>query len=312
MKKNDRQRGCLYGLAIGDSLGAAVEFRDRGTFPIVTCYRSGGPHSLAKGQWTDDTSMALALAHSIGQQGWDLRDQLERYLDWFQNGTYSVNGFCFDIGCTTRDALCEYELSKNPLTCADTAPGSSGNGSIMRLAPVPMMYGEYYVDRLAELSEIAEGSSVVTHGSEQCKSACRYMSLVLAALMEGRSREEVLDPEWEGLKRLRELKPLDPLIEEVAAGSFRSKNIVQIRGSGWVVASLEAALWAFHDAEDFRDAVLRAVNLGDDADTTGAVCGQFAGAFWGLSGIPVELVDGLDRVDMIEDALESLGIVDDF
>ena len=96
-------------------------------------------------------------------------------------------------------------------------------------------------------------------------------------------------------------------VDAVAAGSFRQKQPPEIVGSGYVVKSLEAALWAFHDAKDFREAVLRAVNLGDDADTTGAVCGQLAGAYWGESNIPTDLLDGLDRKDMIEEALESLG-----
>jgi ADP-ribosylglycohydrolase len=310
MTKTDRQRGCLYGLAIGDALGAAVEFRERDTFPLVTCYRDGGPHSLAKGQWTDDTSLALALAHSIGEQGWDLNDQLARYLDWFQNGAYSVNGVCFDIGCTTRDALNNYERDHNPYKCADPSPGASGNGSIMRLAPVPIMYGDMYNHDLDELMEKAEQSSLTTHASEQCQSACRYMTLVLAGLMDGRSREEVLSPSWPYLQMLKAIKPLNPLVEEVAEGSFRNKTGIGIRGGGWVVQSLEAALWAFHEAANFREAVLRAVNLGDDADTTGAVCGQFAGAYWGESGIPQDLREGLARQDMIEAALWHLGVVE--
>ncbi len=310
MSNLDRQRGSLYGLAIGDALGAAVEFREPGTFAPVTTYRCGGPHQLDVGQWTDDTSMALALAHSIGDKNWDLDDQITKYLDWYQNGTYSVNDFCFDIGCTTRDALCNYELNRNVMEAADSSPGASGNGSIMRLAPVPIFYGHIYVDdgfSLRQLSEKAEESSLVTHASEQCRSACRYMALVLAGLMNGRDRNEVLDPDWSKLQELRAIKPLDPLVEKVAGGSFRKKTPNMVRGSGWVIESLEAALWAFHDASDFEEAVLRAVNLGNDADTTGAVCGQFAGAFWGESGIPEKFRDGLAKKDMIEAALNKLG-----
>lgn len=303
----DRRRGCLYGLAIGDALGAAVEFRDPGTFPLVTCYRDGGPHSLAKGQWTDDTSMALALADSMGR-GWDLKDQARRYLDWFQNGTYSVNGFCFDIGCTTRDALMNFERDGDPWTAGDLSPGASGNGSIMRLAPVAIHTARLLAEgHVSPLDEMADNMSRVTHASDQCRSACRYMNLVLAGLINGESRETVLDPNWEPVQISRRNEQFDPLIEAVIQGSYRNKMPVSIRGSGWVVASLEAALWAFHDAANFREAVLRAVNLGDDADTTGAVCGQFAGAFWGESGIPSDLMGGLAKKDMIEAALTSLG-----
>jgi ADP-ribosyl-[dinitrogen reductase] hydrolase len=147
---------------------------------------------------------------------------------------------------------------------------------------------------------------LTTHVSEQCRSACRYLATVLAALMHGEDRHTVLSPDWKALQRLHDIKPLHPLIQEVAHGSFRHKQPPAIQGSGWVVKSLEAALWAFVDADDFEEAVLKAVNLGDDADTTGAVCGQLAGAFWGESGIPESLRSGLARTDMIESALAGL------
>ena len=113
-------------------------------------------------------------------------------------------------------------------------------------------------------------------------------------------------PDWKPLKQLNDIKPLHPLIQEIAQGSFRQKQPPAIQGSGWVVKSLEASLWAFHDAVSFEDAVLKAVNLGDDADTTGAICGQLAGAYWGESGISESLRSGLARMDMIEDALAGI------
>jgi hypothetical protein len=136
--------------------------------------------------------------------------------------------------------------------------------------------------------------------------ACGYFGLVLCGLIHGQDRREVLTPDWEPLRRIGRMQALHPEVEEVAAGSFRQKQPPEIVGSGYVVKSLEAALWAFHDAKDFREAVLRAVNLGDDADTTGAVCGQLAGAYWGESGIPVEWREGLARSEMIEKALQGL------
>ena len=307
---SDRCRGCFIGGAIGDALGSAVEFMAPGTFPPITCYRSGGPHSLTAGQWTDDTSLALALADSIGKKGWDINDQIQRYVEWWQTGKYSVNGQCFDIGCITRSALERYTgldgFEKCAVRfCADSNPSSSGNGSIMRLSPVPIKYADLYPNDIQRLGTLGAESSTTTHASNQCVSACLYMTVVLAALIQGESRETVLDPEWDVLNQIAE--DLDPLILKVAKGSFRNNK--NIKGSGWVVESLEAALWAFHDAKDFEEAVLKAVNLGDDADTTGAVCGQFAGAYWGESGIPESLRSGLDRQDMIEEALNSLGVL---
>jgi ADP-ribosylglycohydrolase len=176
----------------------------------------------------------------------------------------------------------------------------------MRLAPVPIAYVDRFPDDLETLSLRAGESSLPTHGSPQCVSACRYFAVVLVGLIQGVPREEVLSPEWDALRRLREIEPLDDEIDEVAHGSFRRKSSPEIVGSGYVVRSLEAALWAFHDAPDFREAVLRAVNLGDDADTTGAVCGQLAGAYWGESGIPQAWQDGLARRDLIEPVLDEL------
>ena len=301
---NDRLRGALIGLAVGDALGAAVEFSSPGSFAPVTGYRSGGPHGLKAGEWTDDTSMALALADSMASVGWDLNDQASRYVEWWRNGKYSVHGRCFDIGITTRRALSKYLANKNALASGDASERASGNGSIMRLAPVPIRHADLYPDKLDELSRLADESSLPTHASEQCRSACRYLATVLVALVRGEDRAAVLSPGWKPLQILNDIKPLHPLIQEVAEGSYRDNSAIQ--GSGWVVKSLEASLWAFHDADTFEEAVLRAVNLGDDADTTGAICGQLAGAFWGESQIPESLRSGLARMDMLENALAGI------
>lgn len=306
MSTLDRKRGCLIGLAVGDALGAAVEFKPPGTFVPVSGYRAGGPHGLAPGEWTDDTSMALALAESIATAGWNLDDQARCYVDWRDNGTYSVNGRCFDIGNATNAALHRFVTTGNARTAGGTSERSSGNGSIMRLAPVPIRFAELLWSDLRELSRYASESSITTHASPICVSACRYLATILTGLISGLDREIILSPDWEPLQRLRALEPLHPEIEAVAHGSYRVKQPPDIRGSGFVVRSLEAALWAFHDAGNFEQAVLRAVNLGDDADTTGAVCGQLAGALWGESGIPLALRTGLARKDMLERALTGI------
>jgi ADP-ribosyl-[dinitrogen reductase] hydrolase len=302
----DRRRGALLGLAIGDALGAAVEFRAPGSFKPVTGYRDGGPHGLAPGEWTDDTSMALALADSIANVGWELNDQADRYLEWWLKGRYSVIGRCFDIGTATRGSLNVYRQTRDARTSGDPDESASGNGSIMRLAPVPVRFATLYPSDIAQLARLGEESSLPTHGSDQCRSACRYMTVVLAALMHGEPRERVLAPDWEPLAKLIAIAPLEPMIDAVVHGSFRENRPPEICGAGWVVKSLEAALWAFHNADSFENAVLKAVNLGDDADTTGAICGQFAGAYWGESQIPASLLNGLARRDMLETALTDL------
>jgi ADP-ribosyl-[dinitrogen reductase] hydrolase len=301
-----RRRGALFGLAIGDALGAAVEFSAPGTFVPVTGYRAGGPHRLEAGEWTDDTSMALALAASMAEVGWDLNDQCRRYVRWWQHGEYSVNGLCFDIGFTTRAALSQFQQIGDARGSASRDSGSGGNGSIMRLAPVPIRFVHLFPHRIPELAVIAAESSLPTHASPQCLSACQYLALILAGLMHGVDRDTLLSAKWEPLQRLRAAHPLHPAVDEVAAGSFRHRSPPEIVGSGYVVKSLEAALWAFHRADNFREAVLKAVNLGNDADTTGAVCGQLAGACWGIEGIPKEWLDRLARRDEIEAAAQAI------
>lgn len=293
----DRRRGALVGLAVGDALGAAVEFRPAGTFPPVTGYRGGGAHGLGPGEWTDDTSMALALADSILSVGWDIGDQARRYHRWYREGEYSVNGRCFDIGNATRQALSVYALTGDASTSGSESRQSAGNGSIMRLAPVPAAYAHSDPETVVRL---CVESSLPTHRAPQCLSACAVLGAVLRGLMLGADRETVLDPRGETLAPVFETMNLDP---EIRAIFDRSDPVV---GSGYVVESLRAALWAFATSNGFEEAVLKAVNLGDDADTTGAVCGQLAGAQWGYSSIPEPLISGLARHDLIDDYARRL------
>jgi len=303
--EKDRRTGALLGLAIGDALGAAVEFKPPGTFEPVTGYRDGGPHGLNAGEWTDDTSMALALADSLATVGWDLNDQADRYLSWYRTGQYSVNGRCFDIGNATRQALETYARTGDASTSGPDDEHSAGNGSIMRLAPVPIFYADLYPDRTDELIRYGRDSSLPTHRAPQATSAAAYMTLLLAAMMAGEDRAAVLAPDWPMLDALLSTVDIHPAVGEVINGSFRS-DPPAIKGTGYVVRSLEAALWAFSRSAGFTEAVLSAVNLGDDADTTGAVCGQLAGAYWGLSGISDALRRGLARSEVVEDAARRL------
>ena len=237
---------------------------------------------------------------------WNLNDQASRYLAWWRKGEYSVNGRCFDIGITTQRALARFEKTGDARISGDTSERASGNGSIMRLAPVPIRYADLFPADLEQLVAYLIESSLATHASPQCLSACAYMGLIVCGLIHGPDRREVLDAQWERFVQLKQFHALHPEVDTVAAGSFRQKQPPEIAGSGYVVKSLEAALWAFHDAKDFQEAVLRAVNLGDDADTTGAVCGQLAGAYWGESGIPRQWREDLARPEMIEKALQGL------
>ena len=291
MELRNRFHGALIGLAAGDAVGTTVEFQPPGSFPPVTDMVGGGPFHLAPGQWTDDTSMALCLAESlIERQGFDARDQAERYVRWRREGHLSSNGRCFDIGITVGQALSHFERTGEPFS-GPTDPNQAGNGSIMRLAPVPMAY----FHRPAEAIAHAATSSRTTHQAPQALDACRYFGgLLLGALM-GQPKETLLADTYSPVAGLFEAEPLGPEVEAIAKGSFKHKQPPAIRGTGYVVDSLEAALWAFHRSSTFEEGCLMAVNLGQDADTTAAVYGQLAGAYYGLEGIPAHWRDRLAK-----------------
>lgn len=279
----DRLRGALIGLATGDALGATLEFQSPGTFDPIAGMIGGGVHRLKPGQWTDDTSMALCLAESLLATGeMDPADQMRRYVKWYREGHLSSTGRCFDIGNQTRDALERFERTGELYHEAD--PSRSGNGSIMRLAPVPVWLAR--APRTA-LDACAD-SSRTTHPSPLCVDACRYLGALIVGALEGRPKDELLAPRFTPVPGYWDEHPLHPDVRDVADGSFRTKEPPDIVGSGYVVRSLEAALWAFHHSTGFRDGALAAVNLGDDADTTGAVFGQLAGAHYGERAIPAD------------------------
>ena len=291
---NDRFRGCLLGLAVGDALGTTVEFKPRGTFPPVTTMVGGGPFGLKPGQWTDDTSMALCLATSLIEKGFDLADQIERYLAWYQTGYWSSTGRCFDIGNATFRALERYRTT-GQVEAGSVDPATAGNGCIMRLAPVPI----YYFPDEASAAEYGGRSSVTTHGATECVEASRILSRVLVKALAGAVKADVLTAA--AGEQLTSAK-----LARIAAGDFIAKEDSEIVGSGYVVDCLEAALWSFATTDTFDDAVLRAVNLGDDADTTGAVCGQIAGAFYGERAIPEQWRTQLHQASEIRVLAERL------
>jgi ADP-ribosyl-[dinitrogen reductase] hydrolase len=300
----DRYRGALLGLAVGDALGTTLEFKSPGTFNPITDLIGGGPFRLKPGQWTDDTSMALCLAESlIEKSGFDPKDQMDRYCRWWRDGYLSSTGTCFDIGITVRTALAHYQRSGEPFV-GSTDPFSAGNGSLMRLVPVVLAFRQNVELAIHNAGE----SSRTTHAAATTIDACRYFAGLLLGALEGRSKEELLSsffypgPDQQYWKRY----PLSPEIAEIAAGSFKQKQPPAIIGTGFVVRSLEAALWAFYRSDSFHDGALRAVNLGNDADTTGAIYGQLAGAFYGVSAIPEDWIERLTMREFISQSADAL------
>jgi ADP-ribosylglycohydrolase len=302
MELIERYRGCLLGLAVGDALGAPLEFRQPGSFAPIEDMVGGGSFDVMPGQWTDDTSMALCLAESlIEQQEFNPVNQLQKYVQWMRGGHLSSIDTCFDIGNTTLDALMQFEKTQQPY-CGSIDPRSAGNGSIMRLAPVPL----FYAKRPLEAIEKSGESSRTTHGATAAVDACRYLGALLIGAINGVTREELLSERYSPIPGYWEENPLVEEINEIAIGSFKDRQPPEIQGSGYVVRSLEAALWAFYNSRSFREGCLLAVNLGMDADTTGAVYGQLAGAFYGEAAIPESWRSQLFRSHIIESMADRL------
>lgn len=300
MLQKDRFAGCLIGLAAGDALGTTVEFSKPGTFEPMTDMVGGGVFGLKAGEWTDDTSMALCLAESlIRKESFDPADQMRRYTNWYKVGYMSSTGTCFDIGGATRNALHRFELTGEPYS-GSTDPMTAGNGSIMRLAPVAMAYAHIPEDAV----HYAGLSSRTTHAATESVEACELLAAILVAGIRGEDKQQMLHSETG--HRWRAGRPYVPAIEEIVQGSYRHKEPPQIQGSGYVVRSLEAALWAFDRSDSFEEGALLAVNLGDDADTTGAVYGQIAGAYYGVEGIPQRWREQLAMKDTLHDLIQGL------
>lgn len=298
----DRFRGCLIGLSAGDALGTTLEFEPPGSFEPINDMVGGGPFQLEPGQWTDDTSMALCLAESLTHcGGFDAKHQMDMYVRWYKEGFLSSNGLCFDIGTTVEDALERFIHSGDPIA-GSTDPQSAGNGSLMRLAPVPM----FYAGSLSNAVKFAASSSRTTHGCIEAVDACRLYAYMLVLALGGASKEEILQSPVNDTERIWSDSPLCESIEEIARGSYRHRQPRTIEGTGYVVRSLEAALWAFNRSDSFREGALLAVNLGDDADTTGAIYGQLAGAFFGSDGIPVEWRERLTMINAITAYADTL------
>ena len=297
-----RFHGCLLGLAAGDALGTTLEFRSPGTFRPIEDMIGGGPFRLEPGQWTDDTSMALCLAASLIETGgFDPGDQMRRYLRWRDEGYLSSTGKCFDIGMTIQEALSRCAETSEPYS-GSVDPWSAGNGSLMRLAPVPM----FFAASPAEAIDRSADSSRTTHGAVEAVDACRYFAGLLVGALNGVDKETLLSAGYCPVQDLWQSIPLAKKVAEVANGSFKDQEPPAIKGTGYVVKSMEAALWAFHRSLDFREGALLAANLGDDADTTAAIYGQIAGAHYGAAAIPASWREFLSMAAEIRSMADSL------
>ncbi len=288
----DRAKGCLLGLAIGDAVGTTLEFlpRDRSHVHDMV---GGGPFKLNPGEWTDDTSMALCLADTYLAKGdFDFSDYADRLCRWYKQGENSHNGKCFDIGNATRAAL-EGHLASKDGWYGNDDPSTAGNGSIIRLAPTAI----FRRHSLFATWRQNAAQSRCTHRAMEAISCCELLGAQLHLALNGADKEETLSPM---------IRPLRPRALIINAGEYKQKTRDQIRSSGYVIDTLEAALWAVWNTDNFKDAILLAANLADDADSVAATAGQIAGALYGVSGMPEEWVKKVAWSEHIQGLAQQL------
>ena len=261
--------GMFLGLAIGDAMGSPIEFeKARPRERYIRSYQSGGFHNVSKGEFTDDTSMALAMAHAFIESqrttgyGFDAHKIMNNFLEWRYKGKYSPRGKCFDVGVTVCGALALYKKDPTGPFTGSTHPMSAGNGGLMRIAPALIA-----ARTKDEAIFFARESTRLTHGAEE---ALLYSELFAEEVWQGR-----LLPQY-----ARYRLPLDIDRKNILSGSY-------------VKETYQSAWWAYQTTQSFEECIIEAINLGDDADTTGAVAGMIAGRMYGFDAIPSRMVEGL-------------------
>ena len=289
-KLRDKKLGTLVGLAVGDAMGAPYEFLDKSKYTPTKEYNTGGAHNVSIGEWTDDTSMALCLAQSlIDKNGFDPIDQMDKYLKWYLEGYMCTREKCFDIGNSTVKSIIDFEVNSTYYSNT-TKINESGNGTIMRLAPIPMLYS---FD--SDLKTYAKLSSKTTHSSFEASTCAELLAGIINRCYLTMARDDKFLSKDNVLCCLEDKTFLE-----------NAKQMKETIPSGYCIDTLEVAIRGFYNFDTFIDGLLYCISLGNDTDTVGAVYGQIAGAYYGLSGIPDYYKENLMQYDKILDIANKL------
>lgn len=297
MNSTERILGGLLGLVVGDALGVPVQFQTREAVkadPVTGMDRSFRQYPA--GTWSDDSSMALALADSLAEKGWDRADQMERFSSWIFHGEYTPHGVSWDIGGTTHRSLLRYDRGIPLSETGDRDESQNGNGSLMRFLPAAIWLVREESDAAIKR---AMDHSALTHAHVRARLCCAYHALLVRAiLLEDATLPDAMAYASETLwPRVPESE--HEVLSPILTGAIVERDEDEVESSGYVVHTLGASLWCCARNDDYRSAVLAAVNLGGDADTTGAVTGGVAGVIHGLAAIPAEWLDALESVDRV-------------
>ena len=289
-------KAVMIGHAIGDALGVPVEFSSRDELEknSVTDMEGFGTYPYPEGTWSDDTSMSLAALDVLknGEIKWG--DIMLNFGAWLYDDKYTATGITFDVGSTCVRAIENYFIgNKKPLECGCTEEHSNGNGSLMRINPF-VLY-TYFTQNIN--MEIIHNASMLTHAHERSQIACGIYAFVLWELIKNPAKDSVLKGLGEAEKYYKNSKEYK--------FNFKKETRKEIKSSGYVVDTLEAAIWCLMNTEGYEECVLAAVNLGEDTDTVAAVAGGLAGALYGYSAIPKKWKDKLKNIEYIEQMCEE-------
>lgn len=296
--------GAMYGLFVCDALGAFNEFKDRATVDEnpISDMQAGGPFDLAAGDWTDDSSNALCIADSLIEQGrYNPSNIMSRLSCWMHDGYLSSIDVCFDVGGQTKAAIRMFDATPQNPYPGQQFRDAAGNGPLMRLAPLPLVYWE----TPGKAMRVAGRSAQMTHGHEDAYYACKYFAGLLILALQGKTKEEILAP-FATPDREYNPRHYSSKIFQIARGDYRRKDYYDLQNTGWIVTSLEAALWCFWASKDFEHGALLAVNMGGDSDTIGAIYGQIAGTYYGLGNIPARWVGKLTKPRLLRQLVDDL------
>lgn len=301
MDSGERILGGLFGVAVGDTLGVPVEFVSREELrkkPVQEMI-GYGTHHQPPGTWSDDTSLTLCLVESLVEAGYDPADAGKRFVRWYREGCWTPYGRVFDIGGATRRATTRLEDGVDPALAGTDDEMSNGNGSLMRILPAALYFAE---NEEEEMRDAVCKISCLTHRHPRSQLACSLYALLANELLAGNTPGAACERMRERAPELCAKNALAgelPHFERILNGSLPGLPEREIRSDGYVVSTLEAAVWCLLNNETFPDTVLSAVNLGGDSDTTGAVAGGLAGVYYGYGAIPWNWLEGLARFEEI-------------
>lgn len=287
------EKGVL-GLAIGDALGVPYEFKERNTFKCIG-YDIGGVHNVLPGTWSDDTSMALCTLENIYEKG-HFSDLMKKFINFRDNGYMTPDEECFDIGMTVNSALDNFKhLNKLPEKCGLNLESSLGNGSLMRILPCLALLNDNML--APEVFDVAREYSCLTHRHPFAIEICeKYLYILYLASLPNTNKEFFKT-------YLKYLSGSQRFNKEYISFNWFIKTNSESKSSGYVMDTFNAALYAFMTTDNFKDCVFKAVNLGGDSDTTGAVAGGLAAIFY--KNIPQDLIEGLRGKEVLQNVFEK-------